>query len=136
MAKPKTQENHLVRNVVAGVAAVGAGLLAAKVLSNEETREDIGNTLKKVEKKGSEVLSNLNEAKDDLVERLIEEFEALRDKIEDSKEAKDLQKEIKAIGQAIEKMKESNEDEVNEVVEQVKASVAKLRSDFEEMQNK
>jgi gas vesicle protein len=133
MKKTVENKNHVLRNVVAGAAVVGAGILAAKVLTDENTRKDIKNAMKQVEKKGQEVLSNINDTKDNVIKNIVKEFEDLKAKIENGKLSKDLQKEVDAIGTLITDMQKSNKDDVDELVKQVQSSMKKLKKDVEEV---
>jgi len=128
----KKKENHLLRNVIAGaVTAVGAGVMAAKVLSDKESKENIENKMKKVEKNGEKVLSNMNDTKDEVIKKIIQEFEDLKVRVKKGKEATDLQKEINSITDIIEKIKQSNKNDFSKLLEQVKLSIEKLRQDYE-----
>jgi endonuclease III-like uncharacterized protein len=131
MTKTVEKENNTLRNVVAGAAVVGAGILAAKVLTDENTRENIKDAMGKVEKKGEEVLTTLNNSKDDVVKNVIREFEYLKLKIERSKGAKDLQKEVNAIEAIIKEIQKSNQEDMEKLVKQIQSSVEKLKKDFE-----
>lgn len=123
MSNNEENKNNTLKKVIAGAAVVGAGVVAAKVLSKPENRERIGDAVKNVGKKGEEI-----------VDSFITEFNDLKKKIEESDFSKDLKTEIIGITESIEKMKDSNEVDVEALSEQIKTSVEKLRKEFEELQ--
>lgn len=140
----------LVKTAVGVGAVVGAGVLAAKVLSDKEKREQVGEALGKVKEKGEEVIGavvekgkeaieNAMNAAGNLPDQLRGEFDELRkniegkvDDIKSSPAAKKLQKQIEDLDEVFAKAKDSGEEMTEKVASNIRERIDTLRSDYED----
>ncbi len=120
--KTKQQENqNFAGKVVAGVAAVGAAVVAAKVLSDPKNREKISEGFEKAKEKGNE-----------LVEKLSAEFERLKGEVSKDPKFQEFQEKVKMIGDDLKEIRNSNEKDVNDLVNKVKKQIEELKAKLEE----
>ena len=135
----KKNENHnILGKVAAGAAVIGAGALAAKVLSNPDNREKIGNAMRDVGEKGKEVFENVKEKFEESLEKLRAEYDELVYNIEakvkegkNSKELKELQTNAKKLKKGFEDIKDEASDKGKEAFADLKSKVAELKENFE-----
>ncbi len=137
MAK-KQENNNILGKVAAGAAVIGAGALAAKVLSNPENREKIGNAMRDAGEKGKEVFENVREKFEESLEKLRAEYDELVDNIEakvkegkNSKELKELQTNAKKLKKGFDDIKDEASDKGKEAFADLKSKVAELKENFE-----
>ncbi len=137
MAK-KQQNNNILGKVAAGAAIVGAGALAAKVLSDEDNRKKIGSALNDAKEKGQEIVENVKDRFTESIETLRAEYDDLVEKIEskvedakNSKHYKDLQANAKKLGKNFDDFKDGAEDKGKEAFEELKTKILELRESLE-----
>jgi hypothetical protein len=129
-------KKHFMMQAIIITSAVCAGVITAKIFSDKDTRRKMQDVIKKISKKGEDVLTNIKDNKDEVVQKVVQKFEELKQSIGNSKEAQSLQTEIKAISDIVEEIKNSNQQASIKLIEQIKSSTAKLKHDFAELQKK
>lgn len=139
--KDNKKDNNVLGKVALGAAVIGAGAIAAKVLSDEDNRKKIGDAMKDAGEKGKEFVENVKDRLSESIESLRAEYdqivEQLEERIEDAKgEGKkalnEIQIKAKKLGKDFDNFKEDAGDKSAEAMADLKDRVGEIKGEFEE----
>lgn len=137
--KKKNNDNNVLGKVALGAAVIGAGALAAKVLSDEDNRKKIGNAISDAGEKGKEIITNVKERFADSIEALRAEYDSLVETIEErlsdaqgrgEKILKEIQVRAKKVGKEFDEFKDDASEKGSAGIEKLKVKVSEIREEL------
>jgi len=135
-----TKENtpSTITKIGLAAAAITTGIIAAKVLSDEDNRKKISDGLKSTKEAGKKIINKITDKSQELTSKIkdveargvINEFEKLRAKIE-AEDGSQFKSKLEEINLQIEKIKNSGEADVKNLISELKNSFEQLKAKYE-----